>query len=536
MRSILPSTSLLPLFFFLLPPLLPHVQATQWTVKSYAVETTYTETDDTFPTDTFSGTTTVYLTNLATTPTVTPTSTTSDVSSSLNVTYITYFYPPGAVPQAVLASATQTDTTDAFTVTDFYIPVEYTAPASCPSQFTYTSSTLINVPLGAETQLTPTSTTTSVMNNGDVVETAYLSPNAVPLETPPSTTDLDYKYYVASCTNPATTASYNPASASAYNPYGPSYTGLRSGGDDYDYGYSDVTCLGSLCPYWLIYIIIFCTLIPLLFILGLFESYFWFSRLMKGRYALRGVPIFWVFLSLWALCCLRTSQHAQPQEQAQLEKQWREMGTGTRLSLWFKYGFRHRNPPQVEALKSQTQQQQPMMQQGPPGQQAYYYHPGQQPGQQQAYYPPAGQQQQQPYYPPKGAAASPPPPGQQPYYPPPNQPTNSYYAPPGAPGPGSPPPHGQQQQQAYYPPPVAAQQQQFHNPSPSSPSSPGAQPYQAPLQQQQPQQAGWQQQTRDLAPAEISQPQAVSPVSPSESHGGPSGMPHTHGSAPAGPS
>ncbi|MDI1486671.1 MAG: hypothetical protein OHK93_005931 [Ramalina farinacea] len=528
MRSILHSTSLLPLFLLLLLHLLPHVHATQWTVKSYAIETTYTETDDTYPTDSYTGSTTVYLTNLATTPTVTPTSTTSDVSSSSNVTYITYFYPPGAVPQAVLASATQTSTINGFTVTEFYMPIEYTAPASCSSHFTYTSSTIVNVPLGAETQVTPTSTTTSLLNNGDVYETAYLSANAVPLETPPSTTDFDYEYYVARCTNPATTSSYDP--------YGPSYTGLRSGGDDYSYDYSDGTCLGSLCPFWLIYIIIFCTLIPLLFILGLFESYFWFSRLMKGKYALRGVPIFWVLLSLWALCCLRTSQHAQPQEQAQLEKQWREMGTGTRLSLWFKYGFRHRNPPQIEALKSQTQQQQPMMQQGPPGQQAYYYHPGQQPGQQQAYYPPVGQQQQ-PYYPPQGAAGSPTPPGQQPYYPPPNQPTNSYYAPPGAPGAGSPPPHGQQQQQAYYPPPVAAQQQPFYNSSPTSPSSPGSlsvQPYQAPLQQQQPQQSGWQQQTRDLAPAEITQPQAVSPVSPSESHGGPSGMPNTHGSAPAG--
>ncbi|MCJ1280139.1 hypothetical protein MMC21_007966 [Puttea exsequens] len=470
-------------YLSLLVLLVIHAKATQWTVISYAVQGTYTTDDEFEPGSSFTGTTTYYLTNPSPVPTASPYSVTTDILSLSNVTYITSYLAANAVPQAVLAAATASTTSSSFTVTDFFMPVEYTAPASCKPQFTYTSSTIINVPLGAETQVTPTSTTASTLLDGDVIISAYLSPNAVPLETPLGTTGYIYSDYIASCSNPATTASYS--FGSSY----PTNTGYHyySGGDDYDY-YHDENCLGSLCPWWLIFIVVFCTLIPLLFIFGLFESYFWFSRFMKGRSAFRGVPFFWVAISLWTLICLRRAHAAAPQQQAALEKQWREMGTGQRMSLWFHYGFRHKNPPQVDAVMAMTPQQSMM------------------------YYAPQGQQ---PYYGP---------PGQQPWYPP-NQTANGYYPPPGAAG--SPPPAMQQQ---YAPPPQGQQQPPFYTPSPHPSTSPQPQqpyPYPPPQQQplngtavSQPQPYIYPQelqQGRGLAPSEVSsQPHtSPSPVSPS---------------------
>ena len=346
-------------------------RATQWTVTSYAVLTSYITTDS-YLTEPFTDTTTVHLTSLSSTPTVSPYSRTTSIYTAGDVTYITYYLPAGAVAQAVLASATASFTD---TLWYFYMDIVYTAPASCPSAFTYTTSTYVDIPSGAENQVTPTST--SIRSESDyVVVSAYLSPSAVSLATAPATTDFVYSDYIASCTDPGKSDSYTgytyPTPTSGYGG-----GGIYSGGNSYSYSYGD-NCLGSLCPYWLIYIIIFATLIPLLFILGLFESYFWFSRLMKGRSAFRGVPLFWVCISLWALCCLRRRSHAQPEEQQRLEKQWRDMSTGNRLGLWMKYGFRHKNPPQLSTGYCETMRQSAGYQ-VPGGQPPAYSPPGQQP-------------------------------------------------------------------------------------------------------------------------------------------------------------
>ena len=386
MRSIPPISVILfaqALFCFVSP-----VRATQWTVKSYAVLSSYVTRPSYDPSYTFTYSTTVYLTSPSPTPTASPYSSSVDVLDDLDVTYVTYYLPPGAVAQAVIASATRTDITTSSAYTYFYMPIEYTAPSSCPTPFTYTTSTNVFVPSGAESAVTPTAFSTDTSDLSATIITAYLTPSAVSLQTPVATTDFVYSYYIASCSNPATTPSYTYGYSYPYPTATGSYTG--SGGGNYYGGYSfyDDNCLGSLCPFWLIYIIIFCTVIPLLFIFGIFESYFWFSRLMKGRFAFRGVPLFWVCISLWTLLCLRRSRQARPEVQTQLEKEWRGMSTGRRLGLWMRYGFRHKNPPQLDAVgaNQEPQQQQQMMYQTPPGQQPYYYQPGQ-----QSYYPPPGQ-------------------------------------------------------------------------------------------------------------------------------------------------
>lgn len=447
------------------------VEGTQWTIRSY-VAVASSATTDRFSL-TYTTTSTIYLSNLAATPTARPYSTTTDVETDLDVTYITYYVRADAVPQSIIASATRDDFAfdSPSTYTDFYMPIEYTAPASCPTPFTYTTRTLVYVPRGAESQVTPTSaSTTTYGGTNDVAVSAFLSASAVPISTQPATTDFVYSYYIADCTNPATrtTAGYYsyPSSTGYY------YGGGSYSGDYYDFDDSKDNCLGNLCPYWLIYIIIFCTIPPFLFICGLFESYFWFSRFMKGQMAFRGVPLSWVAISLWTLCCLRRSRHARPEEQAELQKHWRGMSTSSRLGLWIRYGFRHRDPPEVAAIRSKTKQE--MAYNGGPIQQGYNY--------------PSGQP---PYY--SGGA---PPQGQ--YYPPPG--SNGYYPS------GSPPPQGQQ-----YPAPQGQPQGPYY-----APGQPGQQPYPpAPQQQQYPQQQPVQQQTRSLSPSDTTQQQSqASPVSP----------------------
>lgn len=132
----------------------PLARGTQWTVKSYAVLSPYVKSLS-YITDAYTYNKTIYLSSLSSTPTASPFSSTITRYFSEDVTYITYYLPPGAVAQAVIASATA-DSSDPITFTDFYMPIEYTAPASCPSVFTYTTSTAVYVPAGAESQVTPT--------------------------------------------------------------------------------------------------------------------------------------------------------------------------------------------------------------------------------------------------------------------------------------------------------------------------------------------------------------------------------------------
>ena len=451
--------------------LLHQAQASQWTVTVYAIELITTSVGRIATDLTFTQTSTVTLDRpLAATPTGSPLSSTADYRSVYDVSETTLYYPQTAVPASVLSELSRNATTTGIgdiTLTNFYMDVVYTAPASCRSKFTFTTSTLVYVPTGAEDQVTPTSATTS-MNRGDTFVTAYLSAGAV------STTSADTfisSLYLDRCTTPYALGRGGGVSGASRTASGYSYpTGLRSGGGDSSsssyYGYDN--CLGSLCPFWLIYIVVIIPILAFLIIGGLIESYYWFTRLMKGQFALRGVPLFWVAVSLWTLLCLRRKRSANPAVQPQLLKQWREMSTGTHIKLWLKYGFRHRDPPQLAAILGPAGQGAPPV----PVWQSYPPQPwqGQQggPGVGGPGGPPPGapgdpqMQQSAPVYYPQpqqwqGAQVWAP----QPDYPlsnsnqsqPNSQPVSMYYPPPpGQPGSPPPAPYGQGQPQPYVSP------------------------------------------------------------------------------------
>lgn len=452
--------------------ILHQAQASQWTVTVYAIELITTSVGRIATDLTFTDTSTVTLDRpLVATPTGSPLSSSTEYRSVYDVSETTLYYPQTAVPASVLSdlsrNATSTGIGD-ITLTNFYMDVVYTAPATCRSKFTFTTSTLVYIPTGAEDQVKPTSTTTSV-NRGDTFVTAYLSAGAV------STTSSDTfisSLYLDRCTTPYALGRGGGSLASGASRTGSSYsypTGRYSGGDSYSGGssyYDYDNCLGSLCPFWLIYIVVIVPILAFLLIGGLIESYYWFTRLMKGQFALRGVPLFWVAVSLWTLLCLRRKRSANPAVQPQLVKQWREMSTGTHIKLWLKYGFRHRDPPQLAAiLGAQQAPPVPVWQAYPPQQPQQPWQggapgvggpgapgqPGGDPQMQQSapvYYPQPQQWQgaqvwaPQPDYPLSNSGQS------QPN----SQPVSMYYPPP--PGqPGSPPPprqappYGQPQQQ-----------------------------------------------------------------------------------------
>ena len=175
------------------------VAASYWTVTSCFILSATT--------DIFSGLYTTDILEYTSTLTVkkgaTPTK--SAVSTSLlsygDLTIVSVFLPPGAVPDKDVIT-TRTYITDGDTVTDFMQPVVYTAPKSCPTALTYTTEKDVDIPREAWDQVTPTKVTTSTGTNADYTAvTAYLTPNAVTTVTA-ATTDNVYLDYIGHCLDP----------------------------------------------------------------------------------------------------------------------------------------------------------------------------------------------------------------------------------------------------------------------------------------------------------------------------------------------
>lgn len=271
-------------------------------------------------------------------PSVTPTraavstSTYERTYEDLEVIY--EYYPPGAVADSDLVPETTYDpdatttTTTSYTGTVFLMPVTYTAPASCPTQFTYSTDEVVNVPTEVADQLTPASIVTDPPSTystwvASAYETWYLTAGAAPLTT---ASEYAYSAYIADCEKPY----------SSHN------------GDDDDPSSSLQVCtLYSGCTSLKTWVIIIAALLPGLFVLGFIESWFWFRRLMTGRGCLRFGTVCWVMISLWVLCFTRTQSARSKEDQKLLRERWNATGSGQALKLWFKYGFRHRYPTEL---------------------------------------------------------------------------------------------------------------------------------------------------------------------------------------------
>ncbi|KAH8896725.1 hypothetical protein GQ53DRAFT_743331 [Thozetella sp. PMI_491] len=313
----------------------PLVHAAMWTVTKYVEPVPTTET----MTYTIGGTTSLdsytwtrtRTVKPSITPTASPVTTSTTSNAYLDVAYVYVYLPEGAVAESDLAP-TAAKTTDSGDTTTVYVEdVYFTAPASCPTAFTYTSQTTLDIPTDVVDMVTPTSTATTTHVYGIYSTTviAYLSPNAVPIPSATLSYDFAYTHYVAKCTNPATIFSSSGGGGSSSS----------SSGNDID-----VCTWRWGCAPLKTWIIVLATVLPGLFVLGFIESFFWFRALMRGRRALRLGTICWTCISLWAYCIIAVTQARSRDDQVVLEQQWKQMSAGTRVKLWLKWGFRHKYP------------------------------------------------------------------------------------------------------------------------------------------------------------------------------------------------
>ncbi|EOA87535.1 uncharacterized protein SETTUDRAFT_161082 [Exserohilum turcica Et28A] len=304
-----------------------------------ATESPYTYYDGSVITDTY----TVYRTiKDDVTPTASPYST-STGSGFDDLQVIAEYYTAGAIPDSDLIP----ETTDLFgssastksttTSIEFIMPVTMTAPSSCPTPFTVTTTAAVTVPPEVTAQVTPTSVKTDTSSvTGDyyihMYETWYLSAGAAPFT---STTNYYYEYYIAECSTPPMSYAYP--------------TGTTSGSDDNDSSSSSWYngCDYYYCTPFATYVIVVASVIPGLFLLGFIESWFWFRRLMMGKSAMRFGTVCWVLISLWILCFTRMQDRRSREDQKLLAEKWKNMGSGAAFKAWWKWGFRHRYPEEL---------------------------------------------------------------------------------------------------------------------------------------------------------------------------------------------
>ena len=306
-----------------------------FTVTSYYVITTtasqYTLTTCTSPCHTY---TYIYPTTVALKPTVTPT---VSPTSSHTQTYtyddlevVSLFLPGGAVASSDLSTwdpAPTDDNTDY--VYAYTIPVTRTAPSSCPTPFTVTTLDAVYMPWQVTPYLTPTSTTSTTHWVPDATRvyayvTLILNPTAIPASQHNPTYNQAHNEY-NSCFNPATTS--------------PGY-------------YSSSTFCSALtgCVAKATWMIVVATLLPTMFVLGLVENYFWFRRLMLGRWTLRLGTVCWCLGSLWCVFLTHNVRARSKEDQVLLRQFWASLGWRARIGVWLRWGFRHRYP--VETIGS----------------------------------------------------------------------------------------------------------------------------------------------------------------------------------------
>jgi hypothetical protein len=335
------------------------------------------------------------------TPTATPTSTSTSFSYYSDVEIVYHYYGQNAVAlsdvepeygdEGYSTAIYGSYTSGATPTTTFYMPVAMTAPASCPTQFTVTTTATVSIPSIVRDQVKPTSTVNAgITTHGSYytysVETWYLSAGAAPFT---STDDFTYSYYIASCSTP-------PAARSSGGYYG---GGGSSSNDDDSSSSDSYYCSRYSYSYYCssglkTWIIVIASVIPGLFLLGFLESWFWFRRLMMGKSAMRFGTVCWVLISLWVLCFTRMQDARSKEDQVLLQEKWKNMRSGAAFKAWWKWGFRHAYPVEhLGQFSKQTvgvvpvgQPLHPAMGQAPPGSmpgppppgapgQVYYYGP-----------------------------------------------------------------------------------------------------------------------------------------------------------------
>ena len=286
--------------------------------------------------------------------TITSTATSGYYDPSIDVTVIEKLYPTGVGIGAGAIDYHHNDNDDGYAdgsedhTTVFKVNFTYTAPTGCSTQWTKTTAAPVTPPWIARHLLprTAVATSTSVDSSQPFEPTTYtydvvfVDPTQIPVTS---------RGYLSDNARP--TALYEGPDCNYYE------NGYPDG--SYPYSYYYPTDNWFVDSYWMgitplaLTLILLFGWIGLWLILGFIEAFFRFRRLMTGWQTRRGLPVCWSFtilpFTLLFLCfCFKKGYRARSQADAEiLQRRWSAMGFGTKLRLFFVWGFRYRYPPML---------------------------------------------------------------------------------------------------------------------------------------------------------------------------------------------
>ncbi|TGZ78309.1 hypothetical protein EX30DRAFT_343367 [Ascodesmis nigricans] len=235
------------------------------------------------------------------------------------LTWITYHFSSEDVPTPWVTIPSTTSKNDYLTSTVWYEQTVLTAPSYCSSTaWTHTTSGEVEIPQEVHYQLTPITTITSTYTLRykttkltSTYLTFVLTPSAV--VHPPTTTTTTWPP-TDPCRSPT------PTSFSSRLPEPPFHRNVAIG---------------------------VCTAIALLLVLGFLENYYWFVRLMTGRWALRLGTVSWCLSTVVGVCLTRISRSRTPEQQRVLAQRWNEIPGTQKWRLWWMWGFRWKYPAEI---------------------------------------------------------------------------------------------------------------------------------------------------------------------------------------------
>lgn len=272
--------------------------------------------------------------------------------------------------------------------TVYKINLTYSAPTACSTQWTTTTAVLVTPPSEVKNLLPRESvaTSTSVDNATPfqpttyIYEIVYVEPTQLPSSSLSSLSRWNTPtgvYVGEGCRATGFSGSSSSGSSSDGYYYGDNYYGYYGYWDDNDW-FTSKWGLGLGISGLAITLITLLGWIGVVFLCGMIEAWVRFRRLMTGWQTRRGLPLFWAFIllpfSLFLLCCFRKGYRARSKEDAAiLREKWEAMSLGTKLRLFFIWGFRFKYPtvlgpapPPVRPSKKPHESGPPLLDATPP--------------------------------------------------------------------------------------------------------------------------------------------------------------------------
>ncbi|KAK4170836.1 hypothetical protein QBC36DRAFT_341186 [Triangularia setosa] len=259
------------------------------------------------------------------------------------------YLPAGAVPRSDLVNYyVETTTSQWVPGPTWAVDITFTAAASCPTPFEYTTSTMItrmgSVPSALSPILLPKATaeiwtttftrefrtsnhegqrTTIKETHTSTLTTLHLQPTDVAPRLRPNMSENEYfrglSWHLANCTLPGEEL---PVPKWVLCPY--TYAGVCS----------------TIEPW----VVIVAAVLSSIFLLGFLENFFWFRRLMLGKGCLRFGTVCWALVFIFVVGFTIHERKRSPEDQERLKEQWKLIPFGMKIKLWFKWGFRHKYP------------------------------------------------------------------------------------------------------------------------------------------------------------------------------------------------